>query len=152
MSEPKMREDFILNNNRTVKKDDDVFHNGDFAMLGPSQWEKLKNILSKLNGRHHLILGNHDEIKPFRYVDCGFTSVHTSYVLECEGTRVILNHDPSVYCVIPEGAILACAHIHTLFKCLPDKRVINVGVDMWGYKPVALEKVVRFVQDQSRSL
>jgi calcineurin-like phosphoesterase family protein len=45
--------------NETVAWDDDVFHLGDVA-LGP--WEKWDGILTRLNGRKFLSIGNHDRV------------------------------------------------------------------------------------------
>ena len=51
-----MNEGLIANWNSVVKDDDIVFDLGDFAFAPNSKW---KEILSRLNGIHYLILGNH---------------------------------------------------------------------------------------------
>jgi calcineurin-like phosphoesterase family protein len=140
-SEKEMRDRLIQWHNETVKKDDTVFFLNDLAMVGPSQWEKVKGVLNKMNGRKHLILGNHDEIKPFRYVDCGFITVHTALWQEVEGFHIVMAHDPSVYCAIAPESILLCGHIHTLFKSIPEQRVVNVGVDMWNFRPITFQQI-----------
>ena len=90
----------ILNWCRLVSPGDIVYHLGDFAMVGPSQWEKIKSILNKLNGIHYLILGNHDECKPAKYVNVGFTRVHTSIRLQITEEWILeLHHDPSTYTI-----------------------------------------------------
>jgi calcineurin-like phosphoesterase family protein len=43
--------------NEKIPPDGDVYHLGDFALCHP---EKLEEILDQLNGRIHLIIGNHD--------------------------------------------------------------------------------------------
>jgi len=53
-----MDEDLIKLWNDVVPKDSDVFHAGDFAFTGDI--DRLKSIVSKLNGRIYLALGNHD--------------------------------------------------------------------------------------------
>ena len=47
----------IENWNSVVGKNDIVFDLGDFAFAPNWRW---KEILSQLNGKHHLILGNHE--------------------------------------------------------------------------------------------
>jgi calcineurin-like phosphoesterase family protein len=140
--EKHMRNTLIENYNKVVPTDGVCFFIGDMAMIGTSQWEKMRGLLNKLNGTKHLILGNHDEIKPFRYIDCGFQSVHTSLQLTIciDGVDIefVLNHDPCVWDLVPDDYILICGHIHNLFKILPYKNTINVGVDVWGYTPVSL--------------
>lgn len=48
----------IKNWNSVVKKNDVIYHLGDFAFHYDEQ--KLKDLLSKLNGHKVLIIGNHD--------------------------------------------------------------------------------------------
>ena len=144
-NETEMRHTLINNNNEVVGPDDQVFHLGDFAMIGPSQHEKISGILRKLNGKHHLILGNHDECKPFRYVNSGFISVHTALWVE----EFVLVHDPSVYCACRhELGILAHGHLHQLYDMIQSKKVINVGVDVRNYYPVTLDQLRKELNDE----
>jgi calcineurin-like phosphoesterase family protein len=140
-SEQAMRKALIINHNTVVNKNDTVYFIGDVAMLGTSQWESLKGVMSSLNGTKHLIFGNHDEFKWQRYLDIGFTTVHSALQLNIDGISFILAHDPSVYCAIGPESVLLCGHIHTLFKSLPDQRVVNVGVDQWDFKPITIDDV-----------
>ena len=55
-----MNEKLIENWNSVVGPDDIVFHLGDFAFGGSGLW---KEVLSRLNGKKYLIIGNHDEKK-----------------------------------------------------------------------------------------
>lgn len=52
-----MNEVLVENWNKTVQKDSHVFHMGDFALGGVGTWT---NILPRLNGHIHLMMGNHD--------------------------------------------------------------------------------------------
>jgi len=78
---------FIIQNwNNTVKKDDIVYHLGDFAI----GWDKsfktkkecYKNLMSKLNGKKYLIRGNHDKETIQFYKDIGFIEVYDYFVLD----------------------------------------------------------------------
>lgn len=55
-----MNQDLIKKWNSVVKKNDKVFHLGDFNFGGYSKWEE---ILNQLRGNIHLIAGNHDRPK-----------------------------------------------------------------------------------------
>ena len=110
-------------------------------MLGASQWEHMKGIIGKLNGTKHLIFGNHDEFKWQRYVDIGFTTVHSALWLEDKGLNIVMAHDPSVYCTLNPDTVLLCGHVHTLFKSLKEQRVVNVGVDVWDFKPITIKQI-----------
>ncbi|RYD67156.1 MAG: hypothetical protein EOP83_03365, partial [Verrucomicrobiaceae bacterium] len=60
--------------NAVVGPDDDVWHGGDFAM--GNQQDAIRRIVPRLNGRIHLIFGNHD--KRSVIVDSGlFASTQT---------------------------------------------------------------------------
>ncbi len=54
-----MNEALIRNFNAVVRPEDTVYHLGDF---GFSHVDKLKYILSRLNGNKVLIYGNHDKV------------------------------------------------------------------------------------------
>jgi len=138
-----MNEVLIQNWNDVVKPTDTVFVLGDFAMTRNA--ERIKSWVERLNGTKHLILGNHDELKVWRYLDCGFASVHTSLQIE----EFILAHDPAVYNALPEGSLMLCGHVHTLFKSTKDKKVINVGVDVWDYRPVSINTIREYMIDDS---
>ncbi len=140
-SEKEMRLDIMSRHNDIVSPKDEVYHMGDFAMCGTSQWEKVAGMVSKLNGIHHLILGNHDYLKPFTYIRAGFTSVHTAFWIDVRGTRYVMAHDPSVYCMIPDNAILLCGHVHTLFKTIKNEQILNVGVDVNDFSPLSFDQV-----------
>ena len=127
-------------NNKNIKKNDEVYHVGDF-MWG-EDYEMLKTLLKRLNGRHHLILGNHDRFKPFDYIEAGFITVHTALWIE----DMVMVHDPSVYTFCKkELGILVHGHVHELYKKVPDKPVVNVSVEVTSYTPIAFEAIKQLV-------
>lgn len=130
--------------NSTVGPDDTVFHLGDFAMglhdFAPAVFEQL-------NGEKHLIVGNHDsgKIKRMRWA-----SVQKHHRELIGGKRLYMIHDPgraSVADVAP-GTVVLHGHLHGMaqlhpFTKHPEGRYIDVGVDCWDYRPVALAHVLR---------
>lgn len=44
-----------------------------------------------------------------------------------------------------DGAFLICGHVHNSW--LKKDRMVNVGVDVWGYKPILASEVVRAFND-----
>lgn len=134
----------ITKHNDTVKEDDTVYHLGDFCMRGASHMSYYEGLMRKYKPvkYRHLILGNHDEMDPFKYHKIGFTSVHTVLWLDF-GLKFMLAHDPAFYQpAIYDKYIMICGHIHNLFKILPDRNIINVGVDVWDFTPVSLEQIL----------
>lgn len=153
-NEKAMRTAMIERYNKTVGPDDDCFFMGDIAMMSPSQWERLKGILFNLNGRKHLILGNHDEIKPFRLQECGFKSVHTWLDVDVKIWNKVrkfrLCHDSNssyIYGNVTKDRVLLCGHVHDLFKIIPNNNTINVGVDVWNFYPISFRKAWKTLED-----
>lgn len=143
----RMVRDIIKRHNSVVTEDDTVYHLGDFAMAGPDRATYVEQLVKRLNGTHILILGNHDRINAMKYVDVGFQSVHTSLVINRDigedGYTIVMAHDPSIWNIaFKTGAMFLCGHIHNLFKAIPEKRIVNVGVDVWDFYPVTLKQVL----------
>jgi calcineurin-like phosphoesterase family protein len=138
----------VDNHNSLVKSEDVVYHVGDFMMCRREDGDVVERILSKLNGTHILIFGNHDKLNPLRYVDVGFRSAHTSLVIDIADKKVILCHDPAAATVVRKMQWL-CGHVHGLFKQVGN--VINVGVDVWDFKPVSEEEIIKLMEGEKKS-
>lgn len=129
--------------NETVGVDDPVVIVGDLSLKTASHKNYIHQIVSKLNGIKILILGNHDVIKPFDYVDMGIHSVHTSLVFIYDGYKFVVNHDPSIS-IICKDSVLIHGHIHTLYKTL--KNCVNVGCEVWDFKPVSIHEIIGLIE------
>lgn len=134
----------IINNiNAAVTPGDTLYIVGDFCILNSSRQHTVENYVQRIPGKKILIMGNHDYFPPFKYIEMGFWSVHTSLELNMDGHKLVLCHDPAAFCLVPKECILVCGHIHTLFKSIPAKRTVNIGVDVWDFKPVSIEQIVQ---------
>ena len=132
----KMNEYIIKHHNEVVGKGDLTYHLGDFTFS--KNYRDIQHILEKLNGRHILILGNHDLFRPFEYTEMGFESVHTS--LEIEGGFTLI-HDPAVAGVLKDTDFIH-GHTHGLgLRLAPN--AYSVSVEMHDYYPVDLEEIVK---------
>lgn len=148
----------IDNHNSIVGDNDKVWHLGDImywkgyseAQNKGTSLTKLRRIMSRLRGKHELILGNHDTFTPRQYIEIGFSAVHTSLSINIDGTLVLLNHDPCIGSGIKEG-IFVCGHTHGLFKsmlnedkdCVP---CVNVSVENWNYTPVSFGQILEEIR------
>jgi calcineurin-like phosphoesterase family protein len=139
-SAPHMDSQLIKNYNEVVQPDDTVYIVGDFSIRRRGYKMALWNIVDKLKGQKHLILGNHDYLEPFDYVDMGFVSVHTALKVD----EFILAHDPSIACAIG-GKTLLHGHVHDLF--LQQENAINVGVDVWDFAPVGIDVIREMIEE-----
>jgi len=126
----------IKNHNDIVSKHDIVYHLGDFAFVRKDKIMKISPVINQLNGIHHLILGNHDEGKPFTYVNMGFAAVHTALYVD----EFLLMHDPAMAVAVDEKQKILCGHIHQLSKWV-NPHILNVGIDIWNYAPVSIDMV-----------
>ena len=128
--------------NFLVRPEDTVIHLGDFAF---GNIEKVRRYLSQVSGKIILILGNHDRrVKAFH--DWGI-EVRKHAVLPLPGgKRVFLQHRP----VTDKeqwrrSSFQLCGHIHQ--KQHFDPKIINVGVDVWNFAPVACEIILGVALD-----
>jgi len=134
-----MDKEIIRNVNTVVAEEDTLYIIGDLSLVGSQHLGYYRNLMGQYKvKRKILILGNHDILKPFTYVNLGFESVHTSLELEHNGKSYILVHDPAASC-LDRNRIFLCGHVHDLFKF--QRNAINVGVDVWDFFPVSIEQI-----------
>lgn len=139
-----MNNTLINNWNSVVKKDDIVYHLGDFALADD---QELKELYSKLNGTIMLIRGNHDGKSAKYYEEIGF-KVLKNAPIKLDEYKLILSHVPVPNIKIPYDYINLHGHIHN--KKLIDgysakiyslDKHINVSVDTINFKPLSLEEI-----------
>ena len=124
-----MDEVLIQRWNELVGPYDVVFHLGDFALAGKTI---TRNIISRLNGRKFLLLGNHDLDSGFRFDELGFEKVYDRPIVLDK--RFVLSHEPLDE--IPPGFINIYGHVHSkgAETFLPDR--FCVCVERHGCRPV----------------
>lgn len=158
-----MNEALIARHNEVVGPDDDVIHLGDFCW----KHSALDEVRGRLNGhKHYLVPGNHDGCHPMhhksesavrKYARAGFLLLppevtdraigllcHFPYSGDPWGNDRYLQYRPK-----DEGRWLLHGHVHNLWRV--KGRQINVGVDAWDYKPVALSELERIVHEEAPS-
>jgi calcineurin-like phosphoesterase family protein len=130
----------IKNFNECVKSGDTIYILGDVSTWYNIEPKDIERLVRKLHGRKILILGNHDKFPVFDYVEMGFESVHTYFYHERLGVHLI--HDPAPACG-PKNMLWLCGHVHGLFK--ETRNVLNVGVDVWDFKPVSEDIIKEWI-------
>lgn len=121
--------------NARVQPRDEVWHLGDVSLRRTAAlaW------VPKLNGRIHLVLGNHDDMGS-GVVDL-FASVQQVKYLRAEGHRFYLSH--YAHRTWPNslhGSFHLYGHSHGDLPGLG--RSMDVGVDCNGYAPISIAEVV----------
>lgn len=122
--------------NELVGPRDEVWHLGDFAR---GTRLHVENLLSRLNGHKHLIIGNNDPVETAEA--SGWTSVAHYKELLLGDQRLVLCHYPfRTWNGMGRKAINLHGHSHG--RLSPVTRQFDVGVDPQRLRPVTLEQVL----------
>lgn len=160
-----MNEELIDKHNALVKPGDLVIDVGDFSM----NERIVESAIKRLHGRRTLVCGDHDrcfrkhrEAKQWakQYVQWGFAEVVQTWEVTMGDQKVRVEHLPYVgddrhgerYKALrptDDGRWLLHGHIHRMWK-LRD-RMINVGVDVWDYRPVHFDELAAIVNASTTS-
>lgn len=139
-----MDEAIVANWNSVIRPDDVVWHLGDFAL---GNRNNIPDFVRRLNGRKHLVLGNHDyfhvdknkfrDIVDFFY-QAGFEKVYDHPVLLND--FVILSHEPLNFVKAPFFNVYGHVHDNEIFSTY-SKHGCCVCVERHNYKPIRWEKI-----------
>ena len=112
--------------------------------------EESKRILTSMNGRKLLVLGNHDR-SASAMAQIGFDVVVSELNMQIAERRIRVNHfpywenrgdddrDKEKRPRRVKGEVLIHGHTHSTKR--RDGNSIHVGVDAWGYRPVKMSEV-----------
>lgn len=143
-----MDECMISNWNQKVSKDDTVYHLGDFAF--GRYWEDIDKYRKRLNGKIHLIKGNHDKSKLFfRH---GFTNFNWNSFQEIkvQGQDITLCHYAlRVWNKSHHGAWHLYGHSHGSLMDDPNSLSFDVGVDCHNYTPLSFDEVAKIMSTKT---
>lgn len=141
-----MNKELVDRYNDTVDENSVVFDLGDLAIMSPNNMQFYEALAKKLRPVkvRHLILGNHDQLKPQAYLDCGlYDAVHTSYTLNYKGVDFLMAHDPCIYQPSIYNYVMLVGHIHAQYQNLRvGSGLINVSVDVRNFKPISFDELI----------
>lgn len=158
-----MNEAMVDNWNATVNVKDTVWVHGDLVM---GKRDETLSFVSRLNGTIILIPGNHDHCGPWhraeqewigKYIDAGVDDVMPiNFTDSLGGREVACSHFPYrgdhteneryiEFRPKDNGLWLLHGHVHEAWKV--NGRQINVGVDVWGFKPVHTDVLLALMED-----
>lgn len=144
-----MNEKLIELWNSVVTPEDTVYNLGDLSMAANTK--KVIEVAKRLNGKHFLILGNHDyPIKSEKeklmemIKDDGnklFEDIRDYKLLTFPGVQIALSHYPmAAWENQQHGAIMLHGHLHDYITNVKGK-ILNVGFDLHG-KLLSLDEVI----------
>lgn len=148
-----MNEKLIELWNSVVTPEDTVYNLGDLSMAANTK--KVIEVAKRLNGKHFLILGNHDyPIKSEKEKlmemtkDDGnklFEDIRDYKFLTFPGVQIALSHYPmSGWENMQQGSIMLHGHLHDYITNVKGK-ILNVGFDLHG-RLLSVEDVVNFTK------
>jgi calcineurin-like phosphoesterase family protein len=155
-----MNESIIENHNALVKPGDKVFHLGDLAM---GKIAETLPLAARLNGDKALIPGNHDRVfsqNKQKMLDRFMPLYSEIFTVMPEQTKVPKHnlkmchfpyygdsHEEDRYSGMrpaDNGDWLIHGHVHDSWKV--NGRQINVGVDVWDFRPVHLDEILAITE------
>lgn len=134
-----MNEALIDNWNLVVGPKEEVYHLGDFSF---GNAENTLLLLPRLNGRIHLIRGNHDYDKTLSLCWTKFASVNFYKELKYNKQLLVLCHYPiESWNKQRQGSIHLHGHCHGTLKQSPDLRRLDVGSDCFNFFPISITEI-----------
>jgi len=123
-----MNELMIDAHNSVVNPDDTVYFLGDFSFGTDDQTEV---ILDRLNGKKHIILGNHDKvIRESSVLQSKFESVQDYKQIKIEKKMVMLFHYPiRDWNMMYQKSYHLYGHCHGRLEASRNGRSMDVGID-----------------------
>lgn len=143
-------ETVIKNWNNIITPDDEIYLLGDI-MLGDN--ERGIECLRRLNGKIHIILGNHDTDTRIKLYESCFNVVEIAYAKEikigknyfwlCHYPTCVGNFDDhkKIWCL--------CGHSHTQDKFIDiDKKCYHVELDCHNNCPIELNTILQDIKNK----
>lgn len=149
-----MQEALIEVWNQRVGAEDIVYDLGDFSMA--SSLTRIIKTAKRLNGKHYLILGNHDELIRTHKEELLSMSKDDDNLLfeeivdyktfKAQDKQFVLSHYPMFGWENQQhGSIMLHGHLHDHMTDLKG-RILNVGYDLHG-KIVSIDEVLKYLKD-----
>ena len=124
-----------------VQPDDDLWILGDFTAgrSTDAQRREVRSIFHALPGRRHLIRGNHDEDW---VCDLPWDSVAETADIVVDKRSLFLYHYPMItWPGARHQGLQLFGHVHQNWR--GSRNSVNVGVDVWDFRPVTLPEIER---------
>lgn len=147
-------EALITNWNRVVKPQDTAYIIGDLAFY--KDQNKTAEVVRRLNGKKHLVLGNHDKfLKPF--VLEMFASVNHYLEIKVQDSEaykgsqliVLLHYAMKVWNRSHSGSWHLYGHSHSSLADDPNSLSFDVGVDAHNYTPISYDQVKAIMKNKT---
>ncbi len=124
--------------NNTVKKEDRVFHLGDFAFGNRQLQVEVGN---RLNGHKILIMGNHDRYTIQHYINCGFSEV-SRYPIILDDFWILSHRPMYINCNMPYANIFGHVHSNPEYNDYTNQSIcVSVERKHINYTPISFSHI-----------
>jgi calcineurin-like phosphoesterase family protein len=124
--------------NETIGPEDEVWHLGD--VMSARSTEDADLLLSRLNGRKHLVIGNNDPV-PVTQAGAWESVQHYAEIRLGDQLLVLCHYAFRTWNQMSKKSINLHGHSHGRLKPVP--RQFDVGVDARRLRPVTLEELMQ---------
>lgn len=135
-----MDELLIQNWNAHIEDNTTIYHLGDFSFRASVDY--AQEVLGRLNGRIHLVVGNHDHKDVLKF--SRWESVSNLKSIKYHKQKIILCH----YAMRSwDGKHRGSWHLfgHSHGQLMDRGKATDVGVDCWDYRPVSFWELHEFM-------
>ncbi len=175
-----MNEDMILKHNAIVRPDDKVYRLGDFSLAFRAVENYAARLMGEkylVPGNHDFCHSYHKKSRTpenrekwiQKYKDHGFIVIPEQTTLDVPGLATFnLCHHPYAgpyelegggdkyarWRPVDDGRILLCGHVHEKWQTRRSPKgtlMINVGVDVHGFKPVSIDEIAEIIKRENGS-
>jgi calcineurin-like phosphoesterase family protein len=143
----------IINNwNKVVRKDDIIYHLGDFSFCNKKN--EVEELLRQLNGQKHLIVGNHDRDETQKAKGWGTVSPLKMIKIKYKDKKGIDRYQDITLCHYAmkvwknsgRGSWQLYGHSHGTLPDDPNSFQMDVGVDSNNFTPISFQQVKYFME------
>lgn len=138
-----MNSDLIIRWNAKVKPDDDVYIIGDMFFKF-EDIQQVKDVLNKLNGKKHLVRGNHDKfLNSINYKDYFEEVVYYKEISDNDRMVCLFHYPIEEWNGYYRNSYMLYGHVHdndTNIK--KHARKFNVSVDVNDFEPKTLDELI----------
>ena len=142
----------LLNLKKRVNPEDDLYILGDITL---GELDEAKLYLSRIPGRVHFIIGNHDSNMRIKYYEeLGWINEGYATIVRKGKWRFYLSHYPTITANFDDNnrhlpLINLFGHTHQTNTFWNDNEyMVNVGVDAHSCAPLELEEVKNIIRDK----
>ena len=151
-----MNEKIIQNINEVVKFDDDLYILGDLLLGGADRLDVGLDFIGALNGKLHLVRGNHDTDKRWEAYKTLHNVVETdnAIYLKYNGYHFYMSHYPTLTGNLEKESLKQCTinlfgHTHQQTNFYQDIHFMyHVGVDSHNCCPVLLDDAIKEMKNK----